>query len=115
VELNANVYALLAVGFFVVSRNTKGPSPFHPPPTSWLNQMETWLSILHSRPLSGASFALEQLREHVDAFIAAYSETAVPFEWTKKKFKVGVSKIALSPRCDSAVRLRLPRSNQGQR
>ena len=34
----------------------------------------------------GASFtAVEQLQEHIDAFIAAYNETAAPFAWTKKK------------------------------
>jgi hypothetical protein len=34
----------------------------------------------------GASFtAVEQLQEHIDAFIAAYNETAEPFVWTKKK------------------------------
>jgi hypothetical protein len=33
-----------------------------------------------------ASFtSVEQLQEHIDAFIAAYNETAVPFAWTKKK------------------------------
>jgi len=25
------------------------------------------------------------LQEHIDAFIAAYNETAEPFSWTKKK------------------------------
>jgi hypothetical protein len=33
-----------------------------------------------------ASFiAVEQLQEHIDAFIAAYNQTAEPFAWTKKK------------------------------
>ena len=27
----------------------------------------------------------EQLQEHIDALIAAYNETAVPFVWTKKR------------------------------
>ena len=61
---------------------------FHFTPTraSWLNQIETWFSILQGQSLSGASFtALEQLQEHIDAFIAAYNETAEPFAWTKKK------------------------------
>ena len=36
--------------------------------------------------LTGASFtSVEQLQEHIDAFIAAYNETAVPFAWTKKR------------------------------
>ena len=28
---------------------------------------------------------VEQLQEHIDAFIAAYNETAKPFAWTKKR------------------------------
>jgi transposase len=61
---------------------------FHFTPTraSWLNQIETWFSILQGQSLSGASFtAIEQLQEHIDAFVAAYNETAEPFLWTKKK------------------------------
>src|SRR4029450_255919 len=61
---------------------------FHFTPTraSWLNQIETWFSILQGQSLSGASFtAIEQLQEHIDAFIAASNETAEPFVWTKKK------------------------------
>src|SRR6187431_1106229 len=59
---------------------------FIPTRSSWLNQIETWFSILQGQSLSGASFtALEQLQEHIDAFIAAYNETAEPFAWTKKR------------------------------
>jgi transposase len=59
---------------------------FIPTRSSWLNQIETWFSILQSQSLSGASFtAVEQLQEHIDAFIAVYNETAEPFAWTKKK------------------------------
>jgi hypothetical protein len=36
--------------------------------------------------VTGTSFtAVEQLQEHIDAFIATYNETAEPFAWTKKK------------------------------
>ena len=59
---------------------------FTPTRTSWLTQVETWFSILQGQSLNGASFtAVEQLQEHIDAFIAAYNETAEPFVWTKKK------------------------------
>ena len=55
---------------------------FTPTRSSWLNQVETWFSILQSRSLSGASFkAVEQLQEHIDAFIAVYNETAEQFVW----------------------------------
>jgi DDE superfamily endonuclease len=59
---------------------------FIPTRSSWLNQVETWFSILQGQSLNGASFtAVEQLQEHIDAFIAAYNETAEPFAWANKK------------------------------
>ena len=61
---------------------------FHFTPTraSWLNQVEIWFSILQGKSLHGASFtSVNQLREHIDAFIDAYNETAKPFVWTKSK------------------------------
>jgi transposase len=59
---------------------------FHFTPThaSWLNQVEIWFSILSRSALQGASFTSpKQLRQAIDAFIAAYNETAEPFEWKK--------------------------------
>jgi transposase len=55
---------------------------FVPTRSSWLNQVETWFSILQGQSLNGASFtAVERLQRHIDAFIAAYNETAEPFAW----------------------------------
>ena len=59
---------------------------FHYTPTraSWLNQVEGWFSILQGQSLTGASFtSVEQLKEHIDAFIARYNQDAEPFVWTK--------------------------------
>ena len=61
---------------------------FHYTPTraSWLNQVEGWFSILQGQSLTGASFtSVEQLKEHIDAFIDSYNEQAQPFVWTKSK------------------------------
>ena len=61
---------------------------FHYTPTraSWLNQVEGWFSILQGQSLTGASFtSVEQLKEHIDAFIERYNENAEPFLWTKSK------------------------------
>ena len=61
---------------------------FHYTPTraSWLNQVEGWFSILQGQSLTGASFtSVEQLRQHIDAFIDTYNEHAEPFAWTKSK------------------------------
>ena len=59
---------------------------FHFTPThaSWMNQVEVWFSILWDGALKGASFTSpRELRQAIDRFIAAYSENAHPFEWTK--------------------------------
>ena len=59
---------------------------FHFTPThaSWLNQVEVWFSILWRHALRGASFTSpRELRRAIDRYIAAYSERAHPFEWTK--------------------------------
>jgi transposase len=61
---------------------------FTPTRSSWLNQVETWFSILQSQSLNGASFiAVQQLQEHIDAFIAAYNQNAKPFAWKKKNVR----------------------------
>jgi transposase len=58
---------------------------FVPTHASWLNQVEVWFSILVSQALAGASFTSpQQVRERIDAFIAAYNQDAHPFEWTKQ-------------------------------
>lgn len=62
---------------------------FHFTPThaSWLNQIEVWFSILSAKALRGASFrSVKELVAQIDAFVAAYNETAQPFVWTKVNF-----------------------------
>ena len=59
---------------------------FHFTPThaSWLNQIEIWFSLLSRYALAGNSFLhVRQLRQAIDAFIAAHNQVAHPFAWTK--------------------------------
>jgi transposase len=57
---------------------------FTPTHASWLNQVEIWFSLLARRTLDGASFtSVRQLRDAIDAFIAAYNPSATPFQWRK--------------------------------
>jgi transposase len=61
---------------------------FHYTPTraSWLNQVECWFSILQGQSLTGASFkSIDDLKAHIDAYIAEYNSIAEPFAWTKSK------------------------------
>uniref|UniRef100_E6QV49 Transposase of ISCARN106, IS630 family n=1 Tax=mine drainage metagenome TaxID=410659 RepID=E6QV49_9ZZZZ len=61
---------------------------FTPTSASWLNQIEIWFGIFSRKTLSGASFAgTEQLIEAINAFIAAYNESASPFVWRKREVK----------------------------
>ncbi len=63
---------------------------FHFTPThaSWLNQIETWFSILWRDSLKGASFhSVKELCTHIDAFIDAYNQDAHPFEWKRATTK----------------------------
>ncbi|GHP01142.1 hypothetical protein KSF_111890 [Reticulibacter mediterranei] len=58
---------------------------FHytPKHSSWLNQIEIWLSILVRKLLKRGSFAsVEELEAKVLAFIEYYNQTAKPFRWT---------------------------------
>jgi len=59
---------------------------FHYTPrhASWLNQIETWLSILTRKLLRRGSFtSIQDVQDTVLAFIAYYNRTmAKPFKWT---------------------------------
>jgi hypothetical protein len=59
---------------------------FHytPKHSSWLNQIEIWLSILVRKLLKGSSFtSVQELQTRVLAFIEYYNQTmAKPFKWT---------------------------------
>jgi transposase len=60
---------------------------FHFTPThaSWLNQIEIWFSLLWRQALRGVSFTSpRQVRQAIDAYLAAYRQTAHPFEWKKQ-------------------------------
>ncbi len=54
-----------------------------PKHTSWLNQVELWLSILVRRVLKRGHFtSVEELRARILAFIDYFNQTAKPFKWT---------------------------------
>jgi hypothetical protein len=59
---------------------------YTPKHTSWLNQIERWLSILVRRLLKRGNFtSVEDLRARILAFIAYFNKTmAKPFKWTYK-------------------------------
>jgi transposase len=61
---------------------------FTPTSASWLNQVEIWFGIFSRKALRGANFkSIEQLRQAIEAFVAAYGPTAKPFVWRKREVK----------------------------
>lgn len=61
---------------------------FHFTPThaSWLNQVETWFSILSRQALRHSSFrSPREVRDRIDAFIRGYNRDAQPFHWKAAK------------------------------
>jgi len=54
-----------------------------PKHTSWLNQIEIWLSILVRRVIKRGNFrSLDDLRAKILAFVEYFNRTAHPFRWT---------------------------------
>ena len=76
---------------------------FHFTPThaSWMNQVEIWFSILQSQSLTGASFTSPgQLRKHMDAFIAAYNQTAHPLSGRSRSYSRNIPKYLYANLCN---------------
>ena len=69
-----------------LARHPKVTFHFTPTHASWLNQVETWFSILSRTSLRGASFtSVRQLCAHIEAFIRSYNRTSKPFRWKAKE------------------------------
>ena len=61
---------------------------FTPTSASWLNQVEIWFGILSRKALRGlSSTSTVELRQAIEAFIAAYAPNAKPFKWRKREVK----------------------------
>lgn len=61
---------------------------FTPTSASWLNQVEIWFGILTRKALRGANLrSVEELRQAIEAFVAAYGPNAKPFIWRKREVK----------------------------
>jgi transposase len=61
---------------------------FTPTSASWLNQVEIWFGILSRKALRGANLkSVEELRQAIAAFVAAYGPKAKPFVWRKREVK----------------------------
>src|SRR5271157_3698379 len=84
-----------------LARHSQVHLHFTPTHASWMNQVEIWFSILQRHSLAGSSFTSpQQLRNHIDDFIAAYNQSAHPFEWSKQTVFQKRPKISYSNLCN---------------
>ena len=61
---------------------------FTPTSASWLNQVEIWFGIMARKALRGASFKnVAELRQAIEALIAAYNPKARPFKRRKREVR----------------------------
>jgi transposase len=57
---------------------------FTPTSSSWMNQVETWFSLLNSRAIRRGAFKnVHSLRDAIQRFLDAWNDAAHPFKWVK--------------------------------
>lgn len=57
---------------------------FTPTSGSWMNQVETWFSLLSSRAIRRGAFkSVGALREAIQLFVGAWNQNSHPFKWVK--------------------------------
>jgi len=57
---------------------------FTPTSASWLNQVETWFSIVHRQALRRGVFRrVAQLKDAIQRFLDAWNSKCRPFAWVK--------------------------------
>ena len=62
---------------------------FTPTSASWMNQVETWFSILHNKRIKRGIFrSVKDLIQKIDDFIKYYNENSRPFRWAKSSQEI---------------------------
>ena len=67
-----------------LAKNQRFHLHFIPTHSSWLNQVETWFSILTTQAIKrGSHHSVDELVAAIEAFVGAWKDEAHPFSWTK--------------------------------
>ena len=67
-----------------LAKNQRFHLHFIPTHSSWLNQVETWFSILTTQAIKrGSHHSVDELVAAIEAFVDAWKDEAHPFSWTK--------------------------------
>ena len=73
---------------------------FTPTSASWLNQVETWFSVLTRQAIRRGSFgSVKELIAMIDRFTSSWNEGATPFMWTRTADEI----LAKAVRKDRAI------------
>lgn len=76
---------------------------FTPTSASWMNQIETWFSILTRQAIRRGSFgSVDDLERAIDAFTSAWNENAAPFAWVKTADQI-LAKATRKPKDNSGA------------
>ena len=63
---------------------TRAPAMDRPCPACWLNQVETWFSIVHRKAIRRGVFrSVAHLKDAIQRFLDAWNERKHPFVWVK--------------------------------
>jgi transposase len=72
-----------------LAKNQRFHLHFIPTHSSWLNQVETWFSILTTQAIKrGSHHSVDELVAAIEAFVEAWKEEAHPFKWTKSADRI---------------------------
>ena len=84
-----------------LKRPSQRSFPFYPTSASWLNQVEIWFGILSRKALEALNLkSVEELRQAIEAFVAAYGPKAKPFVWRKREVKGSQLRIDIVNLCN---------------
>src|SRR5262249_34678238 len=72
-----------------LARHPRVTFHFTPTSASWLNQVESFFSILTRRSLRQTSFdSRKSLKQHIEAFLTRWNDDPTPFIWTKSAHRI---------------------------